>query len=291
MKTKIYISYAILCIIWGTTWFAMKVSLNEGMAPTYAAGIRFIWGCLIFWFLILLRRERIPLTKRAWSIYLQFGLLNFGIGYVFTYWATQYIYSNLASILWASFPIITSIMAHFYLSDEKLNTKRIISLFLGILGTILIIANSGNLGGENVYLGVIVILIGIIISAWPNTYLMKHKKIVNTFQLNAVSQSIGGILLFTIAKIISPNQTMIWTQNNILATAYLVIFGSVLTFSLYFWLFDHLKLSQITYVTFISPIVAIFVGWIFLDEKLSILIIIGAALILFGALLVNYKRK
>ncbi len=291
MKTKIYIAYALLSIIWGTTWYALKVSLNEGMVPSYAVGIRFLFGGLIFWGIMLFRREKLPLNKIAISLYLQFGFLNFGISYALTYWATQYIYSNLASILWASFPIITTIMAHFYLPDEKLNKKKIISLLFGIAGTILIIFQSGNLGGKNVGIGIIVILIAIIVASWPNAYLKKYKSEVNTFQLNAMSQTIGGIFLLCIAIFTEPGQAMIWTNTNLLATAYLIIFGSVITFSLYFWLFSHLSLTQITYVAFFPPIIAIFIGWIFLNERLSFIILIGASLIILGALLVNYKKK
>jgi len=291
MKIKIYTAYILLSIIWGTTWLAIKVSLNEGMVPTYAAGIRFIFGGLIFWFIMYFHQEKLPLTKRAILIYLQFGFLNFGLGFVLTYWGTQYIYSNLASILWASFPIITTIMAHFYIVEEKINQRKLLSLLLGICGTIIIVMQSGNLGGDNVVLGIVVILISIVIASWPNTYLKKYKNEVNTFQLNAMSQSIGGIFLFSIAFFTETGPAMIWTSNNLLATAYLIIFGSVITFSLYFWLFSYLTLTQITYVTFFPPIIAIFVGWIFLDEKLSYSILIGAGLIIIGALLINYKRS
>ena len=291
MKTKIYLAYAVLSIIWGTTWYALKISLNEGMVPAYAVGIRFIFGGLIFWLLMLIRRENLPLNKRAISIYIQFGLFNFGLSYALTYWGTQYIYSNLASIIWAGFPILTSLMAHFYLPTERLNRKKSISLLLGILGTVLIISQSENLGGENVKIGVFVVFLAVLVASWPNAYLKKYRDEVNTFQLNAVSQSIGGIFLFSFALLTEPDPAMIWTQTNILATAYLIIFGSVITFSLYYWLFGYLSLSQITYVAFFPPIIAIFVGWIFLNEKLSLPIMIGAGLILFGALLVNFKKR
>lgn len=291
MKTKIYIAYALLSIIWGTTWFALKVSLNEGMAPSYAVGIRFVFAGLIFWIIMVLRREKLPLHKRAISLYLQFGFLNFGLSYALTYWATQFIYSNLASILWASFPIITALIAHLYLPNEKLNNKKIISLLFGIIGTVLIISQSGNLGGKNVGIGIVVILIGIIVASWPNAYLKKYNSEVNTFQLNAMSQTIGGLFLLCIAIFTEPGQAMIWTKTNVLATLYLIIFGSVITFSLYFWLFSYLSLTQITYVAFFPPIIAIFIGWIYLDEQLSFTILFGAILIIFGALFVNYQRK
>ena len=291
MKTKIYIAYALLSVIWGTSWYALKISLNEGMVPSYAVGIRFLFGGLIFWLIMIFRRERLPLNKRAISIYLQFGLLNFGISYALTYWGTQFIYSNLASILWASFPIITSVIAHFYLPSEKLNRKKSISLLLGIIGTILIISQSENLSGDNVIAGVLVVLLAVLVASWPNAYLKKYKSEVNTFQLNAMAQSIGGIFLFSFALLTEPGPAMVWTQTNLLATAYLIVFGSVITFSLYFWLFSKLSLSQITYVAFFPPILAIIIGWIFLNESLSFIILLGACLIILGALLVNYKKK
>jgi len=291
MKTKIYLSYALLSVIWGTTWYALKVSLNEGMVPAYAVGIRFLFGGLIFWLLMLIRREKLPLNKRAISIYLLFGFFNFGISYTLTYWGTQYIYSNLSSIIWAGFPIITSIMAHFYLPTERLNRKKSISLLFGIIGTILIISQSNRMGGKDVEIGVIVVFLAVVVASWPNAYLKKYKNEVNTFQLNAVSQSIGGVFLFSFALLTEPGPAMIWTQTNILATAYLIVFGSVITFSLYFWLFGYLSLSQITYVAFFPPIIALFVGWFLLDERLSSIMLLGAAFILSGALLVNYKRR
>ena len=291
MKTKVYIAYIFLSIVWGTTWYALKVSLNEGMQPVSAVGIRFFFGGLIFWLILLFRREKLPINKQAVLLYLQFGILNFGIGYTLTYWATQYIYSNLASILWALFPIMTTIMAHFYLPDDRLNTKKIGSLLLGIIGTILIISQSGEMGGDNVTMGVVAILIAIAIAAWPNVYLKKHQKAVNTFQLNAVSQTLGGIILLLIALWTEPGQMMVWTATNVLATTYLILFGTVIAWSLYFWLFNHLTLTQITYVAFFPPIIAILIGWVLLDEQLSPMILIGATLIIMGALLVNYKRK
>lgn len=291
MKTKIYLAYALLSLIWGTTWYALKVSLNEGMSPAYAVGIRFIFGGLIFWLIMLSRREKLPLTKRAISLYLIFGFFNFGISYTLTYWGTQYIYSNLSSILWASFPIFTTLLAHFYLPNDKLNRKKIISLIMGIFGTALIISQNNNFGGENVILGIFVVLLAIIVAAWPNVYLKKYKNEVNTFQLNAVSQSIGGIFLFGFALLTEQGPAMIWTQTNVLATLYLIVFGSVITFAIYFWLFSYLSVTQITYVTFFPPIIAIFIGWVLLNEQLSPILLIGALFIILGALLVNYKRK
>jgi len=260
------------------------------MPPILGVGLRFMISGLIFWAIFLFRKEKLPLSSVAIKIYLQFGLINFSVSYAITYWATQFIYSNLSSIIWALFPLIVTAMAHFTLPNERFNSKKLISIILGITGTLLIVSQGDALGGRNVVLGIVAIFISVVIAAWPNVYLKKHANIVNTIQLNAVSQTIGGILLFTVSKLFEPNSVMVWSQTNVLAIIYLIVCGSVITWMIYFWLFNHLSVSQISYVAFFPPVIAIIVGWIILDEILTPFAMIGAALILFGALIINYRR-
>ena len=291
MRLRIIILYALLCLFWGTTWIAIKISLNEGMPPILGVSVRFIISGLIFWGIFLFKKEKLPLNSTALKIYLQFGLINFSISYAITYWATQFIYSNLSSIIWALFPLIVSAMAHFTLPSERFNKKKLISIFFGIAGTLMIVSQGDSLGGHNVVIGIVAIFISVVIAAWPNVYLKKHANIVNTIQLNAVSQTMGGILLFIVSKLFETNSAMVWSQTNVIAIIYLIVCGSVITWMIYFWLFNHLPVSQISYVAFFPPVIAIIVGWIILDEILTPVAVIGAALILVGALLINFSRS
>ena len=291
MKFKIIILYTLLCIFWGTTWIAIKISLNEGMPPFLAVSYRFLIAGLIFWVIFLFKKEKLPLNWTAIKIYLQFGLINFSLSYALTYWATQFIYSNVSSIIWAGFPLVVTMMAHFTLPDEKFTSKKFLSISIGIVGTILILTQGKEFGGSNVLVGIIALMISVFIAAWPNVYLKKYSKSVNTIQLNAVSQTIGGLILLLVSAIIEPGQGMIWSQTNILATLYLIIFGSVITWMIYFWLFSHLPVTQISYVAFFPPVIAIIAGWILLDEVLTPIAILGAVFIIGGALFISTQKK
>jgi drug/metabolite transporter (DMT)-like permease len=291
MKIKIIILYSLLCIFWGTTWIAIKISLNEGMPPVLAVSYRFLIAGLIFWIIFFFRKEKLPLNRTAIKIYLQFGLINFSLSYAITYWATQFIYSNLSSIIWAGFPLVVTMMAHFTLPDERFTPKKILSISIGIIGTMLILSQGKQFGGSNVLVGIIALMISVFIAAWPNVYLKKHAKTVNTIQLNAVCQTLGGFILLLISSLIEPGQGMIWSQANILATLYLIIFGSVITWMIYFWLFSHLPVTQISYVAFFPPVIAIIAGWIVLDEILTPIVILGAVFIIGGALLISTQKK
>jgi drug/metabolite transporter (DMT)-like permease len=261
------------------------------MPPILGVSIRFLISGLIFWGIFFFKKEKLPVNSTAIKIYLQFGLINFSISYAITYWATQYIFSNLSSIIWALFPLIVVVMAHFSLPNERFSLKKLISIVLGIIGSIFIISQGDALGGRNVVIGIIAIFISVVIAAWPNVYLKKHSNVVNTIQLNAVCQTIGGVVLFIASKLFESNSAMVWSQTNVVAIIYLIVFGSVITWMIYFWLFRHLPVSQISYVAFFPPVIAIIVGWIILDEVLTPIAVAGASLILIGALLINYSKS
>jgi len=127
MKTKVLAFYMALCIIWGTTWFFIKISL-EGTPPFLGAGLRFLLAGLILWGIVFWRREYPVWSATAIKVYLAFGVLNLAIGYSLSYWATQFIYSNLSAIIWAAFPLVLTLMAHFYLPEERLNLRKGLSI-------------------------------------------------------------------------------------------------------------------------------------------------------------------
>ena len=132
MNNKILLPFIALCVIWGSTWYFIKISLNAGVPPFYGVGLRFLFSGIIFYLYIYYKKLSIPFTPTAIKLYLSFGLLNFSLSYGMTYWATQYIFSSISSILWGLFPLFTSLMAHYMIKDdpnERLNKNKIAALF------------------------------------------------------------------------------------------------------------------------------------------------------------------
>lgn len=290
MKSKTYFLYVAICLIWGTTWVILKKSLIEGTPAIYGVGLRFFAAGIILLLISFFQKRPIPRSREAINIYTSFGLLNLVVGYGVTYWATQYIYSNLASILWTGFPIIIVIMSHFYLPNEKINLHKTISLVIGTTGVLLILSQGKAFGGENVIMGMSVIIVAVILAAWPNVYLKKNAKAIDTLTMNAVCQTGAGIILLTISSFLEKDQVMIWSPFNIFAMVYLTLFGSIAAWLIYVWLFKHLTMTQIAYVAFPPPVIALFLGWTFLGEALTPVAILGAILVITGAVAVNLKH-
>lgn len=216
--------------------------------------------------------------------------MNFVIGYGLTYYATQFIYSNLASILWAGFPLVIVLLSHVYLHDDKLTIKKVVTITVGTIGVILILSQGWGMGGEKVFVGIAMIIAAVMIAAWPNIYLKKHISHIDTLSMNAVCQTSAGIILLLISSIIESDKAMNWSSFNIFAMAYLTLFGTIITWMIYIWLFKHLSMSQIAYVAFPPPVIASIIGWYFLGETLTPISILGATMVIGGAVIVNLKR-
>ena len=290
MKPKVLLNYAILCFIWGTTWIVLKKSLMEGTPPFFGAGFRFFVAGLILWAVILYKKDRLSFEPLPLRLYIQFGLMNLTISYGLTYWATQFIYSSLSAIIWSGFPLFVAVFSYFMLPNEPLTKKKMISLFLGTFGALLILKEGLKFEGDQVAFGILMVMIAVIIAGYPNVYLKRYSDAVTSLHLNAVSQLLAGTTLFIVSFIFESDQQMVWSNFNIFALAYLTIPGTLIAWFIYVWLFSHISMSQISYIAFFPPVLASILGWIILDEILSILAIFGGGLVILGAVLVNLNE-
>lgn len=293
MNNRILFPFIALCLIWGSTWYFIKISLNAGVPPFYGVGLRFLFSGLLFFIYIYFKKLSIPFTPQAIKLYLSFGLLNFSLSYGMTYWATQYIYSSISSILWGLFPLFTSLMAHFMIKDdpdERLNKNKIGALIMGLLGVATMSANQEIDLASQSFSAILVLISVIIIAAYPSVQYKKYNDEVGPFQMNAVCQVMTGIVMLSMSSLFNEDLTVIvWNNELILSTLYLIIFGGFVSWGIYFWLYQYLNVTQVTYVAIFPPIVAIFLGWVFLGEILSFQEIIGTLLILGSSVLIYRK--
>ena len=291
MNKKILFPFIALCLIWGSTWYFITVSVFEyELPPIYAVGIRFLPSGLLFLLIILLRGESIPINKESVKVYLSFSLLNFSLSYGITYnEISKGLESSISAVIWGLFPIITSIMAHFMIyhdPDERLTKNKLIALATGFIG-LFIISFSGDMDKS---LGIGFLIFAIFAAAYPSVLYKKNQKAVNHYQMNAVCQIITGVVMLSLSYLAGEETHNInWNQELIMATIYLIIMGGVISWGIYFWLYQHLTITQITYVAIFPPIVAIITGSIFLNEQLTIKEIIGTILILSGSVLIYRK--
>ena len=290
MKTKIYTLYALMCILWGFTWMYLKISLAQ-MPIFTGLAIRFLLAGLVFWILFFLKGEKVHLTSKMKNVYMLFTLFNFSLCYYLTYWGAKFVFSNLGAIIWSLLPICVALMAHFFIPDDRLNIRKFVGMLIGLIGTILLFSKGELLGEGQTTFGIIAILASVVLAAWPNVYLKMQKTTINSYHLNAFGMTISGLLFFLFALILENSHSIPIDKTNMFAIFFLTIPGTVITWGIYIWLFNHIPVTQISYTAFYPPIIATFVGWLFLNESLPLVANFGSILIIFGGYLVSSPSK
>jgi len=268
----------------------LKISLQD--MPIYKGlSIRFICAGAIFWIVYFINREKVKLSKDLKRVYALFTLFNFSLCYYLTYWGTKFVFSNLGAILWSLLPLCVAFMAHFYLPNDKLTKRKSAGMVIGLLGTILLFYNKDMLGQGQTSIGILAILLSVILAAWPNVHLKMQKNKINPYHLNAVGMTISGLIFLVFAMIFENQSNIPFDAKNIFAIFFLTVPGTVVTWGIYIWLFNHLPVTQISYTAFYPPIIATFVGWVFLDEALPFLAVLGSILIILGGYLVSSPAR
>ena len=289
MSSRILFLYLLLSVLWGTTWLVLKISL-QGTPPVLGVALRFTISAFVLWIVFFLRKEKLVLSSNAIKVYLAFGIFNFATSYSLTYWGTQFIQSGLSAVLWATLPIFVSLFAHFMLRDDFLNLNKVLGGVTSLVGTSLIFFH-GKTDTDFNLSGVMIVLCAVVVAAWPNVYYKRYQKQIPPFHLNVVAQSIAVIILLPLSWILEDSTRMVWNKTNISALFYLALCGTVVTWSIYFWLFSKLSVTQISTVALIPPVLAAFLGWIFLDERFTPIMVVGSCLVLLGVFIINRQKK
>jgi len=280
----IYLAYTILCLIWGSTWLAIKLGLQDA-PPFWSAGLRFTLATAVLVIINLIRRKKYPTDTREIVRIAVPGIFMYGLSYLFLYWAEVYIDSGLTAVLFASFPFFIAAFSFRMLKDEKLGVAGWIGLVIGFSGIIIVFSDS--LRHSNLLsFGVVLAVAGAAAAAYGTVYIranLRHKDIP---VMAAIQMGISSILIILTALVFESFGDFYITTRSVSAILYLALFGSVIAFLLYYWLLQRLQAITVSQMALITPIMAIFLGYIVRNEVFSFFAIIGSVLIIFGVVLV-----
>lgn len=289
-KFKIGLGFAVASLIWGSTWLVIKLGL-ESIPPFYGAAFRFTVAVFILFLIITFRKMPLPLDKLSIKIYSIAGLMSFSVPFAMVYWGQQYIASGLSSLLFALYPLLVGIFSHLLLPSEQLNIFKITGIILGFSGIFIIFSQDISWNGNSLTVyAMLAVILSCVIQALSLVLIKKYGENVNAFHLNTGGMGIGVIILFLFALLFEDFNDVKFDLNGIGSILYLGILGSVVTFSTYFWMLKRVEAVYLSLLAFITPILAVILGSILLDEKLGKHVIQGGALVLLGILLSNGKQ-
>lgn len=267
----------------------MAIKVSVGDTPFFLAGIRFFTAAILLMVVQKIRGRALFPSRDNLKVILAIGLGNFFIGYGFTYWGMQYVESNITSVLWATLPVMITMIAHFMLSNEKIRLSNIFSLVGALIGSYFIFDIRGHDFDPQVALGMFVIMLSILAAAYSNVLYKREGSHLDPIAINTSGMLLGASLLILVGLISEPWQSIEYSSLRVGATLYLAIFGSAMGFTVYFWLLKRVSVVKMSYTTFLIPILAGIWGWVILGESLTQKSLLGALIILLSVSLPELK--
>lgn len=286
----ILFAYALVCLIFGTTFLAIKIGVDAGAPPFFSAGLRFfVAGAVLFLWMVWKRKASFSLLLRKEMLFTG-SALTFGT-FAGLYWAEQYVSSGLAAVLSATGPIMILLLQTSILR-QKAPAISLYGCIIGLTGVLLLVLPNLVVDISPLWLiGCAAVLIGECCYAVGAIY---SKKVINSMPevspiaLNAAQMMYGGVLLFILSlttENVHPEFLLSYeTAGSLL---YLIVIGSMVGHSLFYWLVAKTNPVFPSTWLYISPPIAVGVGFFFYNEAVNWVTILGVFTIIAGTILVN----
>ncbi|WP_045496412.1 DMT family transporter [Vibrio hyugaensis] len=278
-----------VCLIWGTTWFAMEVALHS-IPPVLATGMRFFLAAPLLFVMAKAFKQPLmfPKGKRHWIFIV--AVLYFALPFTLMIYGEQYISSGLASIIFANMPVAVMLMSGLFLG-LRLARHQVFGLLTAVVSLCLILGNEMQLGGEDYLLGTLSLALAVAMHAVMYVLVQKYCKDIQVLTYNALPCFIASLLLFALSAVFEQVDVVAFTYDSVLAVVYLGFVASVGGIVAYFKLGQVSTPFQASICFLIFPLVALFLSAYVNGETLSEQSIILMLPLMFGILLTKAPKK
>jgi len=287
----IVVAFFAIYVIWGSTYLWNKIAVGE-LPPFMLASIRFISAGSLIFIIAKVLGISIKITRKQFynNVIAGFLFLSFGNGVAV--WALKYIDSGFAALIISAQPLLVLLMM-LVLEGKKIKPMSMIGVVLGIIGIYLLVSQSEVASQENSTIGILMIFACMISWAYGSIFVSKADLSSNYFVKTAYQMLTGGIMLAVSSLLIgeewsSPTTWSVEVRWSMLA---LIIFGGIVAFTSFNYLLKMVSPEKVATSTYVNPIVALALGWYFLDEVITGQSIIAAAVLLTGVYFINTSRK
>jgi drug/metabolite transporter (DMT)-like permease len=285
---KTVLAFGAIYVIWGSTYLAIRYAV-ETIPPFLMMGSRSVIAGLILYVWsrsrgnVEIRREHLP------ALFI-IGISFFLVGHGLLAWAQQRVPSGLAAVLVASEPLWIFIVESVFIRDTKVKAKGIAGLVLGFAGIVYLIASTKGIDASGAdTIASFAIVLGAFSWSGGAIYSRVAKLPKSPIVAAGAELIIGGVLLLIAGLMFgeaSSLQLSAISLRSLLGLGYLIVFGSVITFSAYLWLLSRTSATRISTHTYVNPIIAVFLGWIIAAEPLTMELLIATVLIVVSVYLV-----
>lgn len=290
-KILIVLAFFTIYIVWGSTYLFNKIAVTA-LPPFFMASIRFLIAGVLIMMIAKLMKLNLKITKKQLiNCFISgFFFLVYGNG-VFV-WALLYLDSGFAALLASTQPLFVLILLR--LIDRKpMQRQSVIGVLLGVFGMYLLVSQQSITTSEGSLLGIFMVLTCVLSWSYGGVFVSKADLPKNFFITTGYQMLFSGLFLLLMS--FSFNETMIsplkWPQEVQFSMVMLIVFGSIIAFTAFNYLLKLVSTEKVATSAYVNPIVAMFLGWYFLDEVLTVQSVVASVVLLSGVYFITSRKR
>jgi drug/metabolite transporter (DMT)-like permease len=273
---RIKLGYALLCLIWGTTWMAIRVLVRD-VPPVRAAGLRLLVGSIALIGLALIQRAPWPRKAREWVFVTVLSFTMMGIPFGLVFWAEQFVTSSMTAVFYAATPLLVALFTPFVLKNPV--PRSAIFAMLCALGAIAYLFNFSLRTDARSTLGGAMILLAVVSSGLSAVLAKRELRHVDPVVSTGMQLVIGGAGLYLISLFLEGGQPSEWNPRAIAALLFLALIGSAVGFTVWYALIKHVPPYKLSTTNLVVPFIAIAEGALILRESITIQMFLTAVIV------------
>jgi len=281
-------AFILVMFIWSTTPMSIQWS-SQDVGFLFAVTARMCIGALGCLLLLALQKRRLPMHAGAVKTYLVASLGVF-ISMLSVYWGAQFIPSGLVSVLFGLSPIVTAVMAAYWLGEDSLGLGKLGGAVLGVIG-ISIIFQADMVLKNNAYLGVAGVLFAVFMHCASAIWVKRISHRMPALELTTGSLLFSAPMYLLTWYLVDGHLPASISPKSGIAILYLGIMGSVIGFTFYFYVLKHYPANRVALLTFVTPVMALLLGHSLNNEHIPMEVVYGAGCILSALILHQFGDR
>ena len=280
-----------LVIMFGSAFMFTKISVQEYPPVIVAAG-RIIIAAVLLLLISVIRRDSFAFIRQYWGLLIALAFFGSCLPFYLISWGQQMVDSSIAGILMAVMPLSTIVLAHFFVAGEKLTVNKTIGFFLGFVGIIVLFGANAVANFESDIdrlLAMLAILAGAVSYA-VNTIIAKRLPNESFVAMSAAVLIVASLLMLPSVALSDQNWVFTIESIEFVSLLLLGIFPTALATIIYFAVIARVGPSFLSQINYLIPVWAVFVGVLFLNEKIGFNAIIALFIILLGIAIAQRKK-
>ena len=289
----VLLSFAIIYFVWGSTFLAIRVGVQE-VPPFLLAGMRFVLAGVILYLWARARGIASP-SAREWGAVTLLAVLFFVLDYGLVFWAETRVPSGITAVMMALIPAFMALSEIIFMKTQRLTGRLGVALVMGVAGVGVLVSRSASFGDAAIDRGGAIALVVATLSWSVASALTRKLSLPASKAMSSATQMLaGGVLLTGTAAVLGEFrgfhlQTV--SAKAWLALAYLIVAGSIVAFTAYVWLIHHESPTKVGTYAYVNPVVAVLLGYFFGGEALGSRTVLGAALVLASVVVITTAKK